>query len=205
MQVPLKLQFKDVDQTPDLERRIRSKVDRLERHCDYLISCRVLVERPHRHEQSGNPYRVRIEASVPPGHDIVVAKDPGDNDLSDSLVTVINNAFTAAERQIKELVERQRREVKTHDVPRALVVRINRKQGFGFVRTVDGRELYFHRNAFLNGEFDHLEVGTEVRFEEEMGEDGPQATTVHVLGKPGARAATAFEPQAAEPPRGWKD
>ena len=203
MQVPLELQFKDVDQTPDLEQRIRSKVDRMERHCDYLISCRIVVERPHRHEQSGNPYRVRIEARVPPGHDIVVTKSPGDNDLSDSLVTVINNAFTAAERQIQGLVERQRREVKTHDVPRALVVRIDREQGFGFIRTPDGREIYFHRNAFLDGEFDRVEVGTEVRFEEEMGDDGPQATTLHVLAKPGARAS-ASEPESAEPPLGWR-
>ena len=185
MQVPLALQFRDVTATPDLEERIRSKVDRLERHCDHLISCRVLVEQPHKHPASGSPFRIRIEASVPPGHDIVVVKDPQDNALSDSLVTVINTAFTAAERQITELVERQRHEVKSHDVPRAVVVRINRDEGFGFLETAEGREIYFHRHAFLDGAFDNLEVGTEVRFTEEMGDEGPQATTVHVLGRPG--------------------
>ncbi len=184
MQVPLALQFKDVTATPDIEERIRSKVDRLERHCDHLISCRVLVEQPHKHASSGSPYRVRIEASIPPGHDIVVVKDPQDNDLSDSLVTVINAAFTAAERQVKELVERQRHEVKVHQVPRAVVVRVDREEGFGFLETAEGRQIYFHRNAFLDGGFDDLEVGTEVRFAEEMGDDGPQATTVHVVSSP---------------------
>ena len=35
----------------------------------------------------------------------------------------------------------------------------------------------------LTGDFDRLEVGTEVRFAEELGEAGPQASTAHVLGK----------------------
>ena len=39
-----------------------------------------------------------------------------------------------------------------------------------------GRELYFHRNRVLEPGFDQLKVGTEVRFDEEMGEQGPQAT-----------------------------
>jgi hypothetical protein len=28
-----------------------------------------------------------------------------------------------------------------------------------------------------------LEIGTEVRFAEEQGEEGPQASTVHIVGK----------------------
>ena len=46
--------------------------------------------------------------------------------------------------------------------------------------TGDGREIYFHRNSVLNGRFDRLERGAKVRFIEEMGEKGPQASTVVV-------------------------
>jgi hypothetical protein len=35
----------------------------------------------------------------------------------------------------------------------------------------------------VGGDFDHLDVGMEVRFVEEPGELGPQASTVHVIGK----------------------
>jgi cold shock CspA family protein len=49
--------------------------------------------------------------------------------------------------------------------------------------TADGREIYFHRNALVGGSFDALEEGTEVRFAEVDGEKGPQASTVHVVGK----------------------
>ena len=36
----------------------------------------------------------------------------------------------------------------------------------------------------LDGPFDELEVGTGVRFAEELGELGPQASSVHVVGRP---------------------
>jgi cold shock CspA family protein len=35
----------------------------------------------------------------------------------------------------------------------------------------------------VNASFDQLEPGTEVRFSEEAGDEGPQASTVHVIGK----------------------
>ena len=43
--------------------------------------------------------------------------------------------------------------------------------------------IYFHRNSALDNAFDKLEVGSEVRFVEEMGERGPQASTVTLVGK----------------------
>lgn len=35
----------------------------------------------------------------------------------------------------------------------------------------------------IDGAFGHLAVGTQVAFAEEMGEKGPQASTVKLLGK----------------------
>jgi cold shock CspA family protein len=43
--------------------------------------------------------------------------------------------------------------------------------------------VYFHRNSVLHGDFDRLSVGTEVRFSPEDGENGPQASSVQVVGK----------------------
>jgi cold shock CspA family protein len=42
-----------------------------------------------------------------------------------------------------------------------------------FIETADGREVYFHCNSVLDDAFEHLTVGSEVRFVEEMGEKGP--------------------------------
>lgn len=112
MRVPLELCFRGVRRSRDLEAMIRRKVGKLERFCDHLTGCRVAVERLHTRE-SGGPYRVRISLTVPPGHELAVHKEPRDPRLSDNVRAVITDAFAAAERQLKELVRRQRSEVKT--------------------------------------------------------------------------------------------
>ena len=43
----------------------------------------------------------------------------------------------------------------------------------------------FTANSVLDGAFSRLAVGTHVTFAEEMGEKGPQASTVRLLGKHG--------------------
>jgi cold shock CspA family protein len=188
MQIPLQLEIRDVERTAALEGLLREKVARLERFCDHITGCRIAIERPHRHESHGNPYRVRIDLSVPPKHEIVVTKGPRDHAMHDDLAKVINNTFHAAERRLKELVQRQRDEVKARREPRALVARIFKNEGYGFLRTLEGREIYFHRNSVVGDEFERLAIGTEVRFARTLGEKGPQATTVKVVGKPGERA-----------------
>ena len=54
----------------------------------------------------------------------------------------------------------------------------------GFIKTPDGREIYFHRDAVLNGAFDRMVVGAEVHFVEEEGENGPQARIVRLRRHP---------------------
>ena len=48
----------------------------------------------------------------------------------------------------------------------------------GFLETADGRAVYFDRSSVVDGGFGALDVGAPVRFTEEAGEKGPQATTV---------------------------
>lgn len=68
-------------------------------------------------------------------------------------------------------------------MPRGRVAEINRDQGYGRIETTDGRMVYFHMHSVVDADFRRLTPGTEVRFVEEMGERGPQATTVHVVGR----------------------
>lgn len=204
MDVPLQLTFRNVRSTPDLEAFVRRKVDKLEQFADHIVSCRIAIERPHEHATSGNPYRVRIDVRLPPGHELVVDERPGDHDLGEEIETVINAAFSAIERQIKELKDRQQGETKTHEEKRGLVVRLFPDDDYGFLKTPEGREIFFHRNSVAGDEFERLSQGTEVRFAETMGEDGPQATTVQIVGKPGERHDLGEE-EELEPARGWGD
>jgi cold shock CspA family protein len=54
---------------------------------------------------------------------------------------------------------------------------------FGRIRSADGRYVYFHRNSVINADFESLQEGDEVRFDEEAGDEGPQASTVRVIGR----------------------
>jgi cold shock CspA family protein len=74
--------------------------------------------------------------------------------------------------------------VKAHETsPHARVAKLFPEEGYGFLETPDGREVYFHRNSVKDSGFDRLEIGTEVRFAEESGEQGPQASAVIIVGK----------------------
>jgi cold shock CspA family protein len=80
-------------------------------------------------------------------------------------------------------------EIKAHEPqPIGTVRRVLPEEGYGFLETGDGREVYFHRNSVLDGAFAHLKPGVRVTFAEEMGDEGPQASTVKLLGKHGLRA-----------------
>jgi ribosomal subunit interface protein len=107
MYVPLEISVKDVEKTQQLEELIRVKTEKLERVCDHIAGCHVSVEKPQDHVKSGTPYRVRIDLTVPPSHEIVAKQEPGQGEKHDELDTVIRNVFHKAERQLKKLVSKQ--------------------------------------------------------------------------------------------------
>ncbi|UCH54398.1 MAG: cold shock domain-containing protein [Pseudomonadota bacterium] len=79
-------------------------------------------------------------------------------------------------------MRRRRGDVKHHEVPsHGRVAELY--EDYGKIETSDRRRVYFHRNSLVGDDFGALEVGSEVRFTEEMGELGPQASTVYCMGK----------------------
>ncbi len=187
MQVPLELSFRGVESDAAIETLIADQISRLEEIDDSIVSCHVAVERPQRHQATGGPFRVRVDVRVPPGHELVATREPGDGAVHDDLTAVLRDTFHVVRRQLRSLAEKRRGDVKRHlaDDETALVVRLNRDDGFGFLRSLEGREVYFHRNSVRGGAFDRLEVGTAVRFAAETGVDGLQASAVTIVDKPG--------------------
>ncbi len=54
-------------------------------------------------------------------------------------------------------------------------------RGFGFIKTEDETDLFFHRNDLEGVEFNSLNEGQEVEFEKGQGRDGrPQAVKVRL-------------------------
>jgi len=183
MQIPLEITFRDVEKTPELDTLIRQKAAKLDKICDHINSCRVVVEKLQKHQSTGQPFRVRLDLKVPPGHELVVSRDPSKGNLHLDLPAEIRWAFEAMERQLIELLDKLKRDVKTHPYQQVqgVIERLFTENGTGFIRTVDGREVYFHRNSVLHDGYTQLKIGTGVRFSEEMGEKGPQASSVQIV------------------------
>ena len=104
------------------------------------------------------------------------------------LQTLIRRTFDLARRELEKVVDRQRGEVKVHpqQQTQAVIEKIFREQGYGFLRTLDGQQIYFHRNSVLHKHWGRLTVGTGVRYTLEAGEKGLQASTIELIDKPGA-------------------
>ena len=94
-------------------------------------------------------------------------------------------------RRLQTFAEKLRRETKHHEEGpgHGQVLRLFPYEGFGFIGTDDGREVYFNENAVIGDAFERLEAGMAVRFNEEMGEKGPQATSVHISRQSRAKGA----------------
>jgi cold shock CspA family protein len=189
MDVPLEISYRNNTQTPEIDELVREKVAHLERLCDHITSCRISVEKPQEHMKAGNPYRVRIDLNVKPRHELVATREPGQGDMHEDLPAVIRDVFAAAERQVRKVVDKQHGETKHHEQQEAsaIVEKLFPDASYGFVKTVDGRDVYFHRNSVLHNDFDRLSVGTGVSLMVEMGEKGLQATSVRIVDKPGER------------------
>jgi len=205
MQVPLEITYRGVDKTEALDNLVREKVEKLEEVCDHINSCHIAIEKPHDRPSSGSPYRVRIDMTVPPGHEVVADSNPDDGIQYDAVETVVRDAFEAARRQLVKLNDKQHNKVKVHETEdtTGLVTKLFPEEGYGFIKTLEGREIYFHRNSVLLDDFDRLEIGTGVRFFLSQGDEGPQASTVKIVNKPGVNAAKSDHTEI-EPPLGWK-
>ena len=67
----------------------------------------------------------------------------------------------------------------TCEVPmQGTIKRVVRDRGFGFIRSTEGREVFFHRSSLQGLNFDTLKEGDAVEFEIEDGPKGPRAASV---------------------------
>jgi cold shock CspA family protein len=147
-----------------------------------------VLKAPGGHHQTGGLYDINIRLSLPEGREVNIGHTKQNDERFSDVTFAINDAFKRARRQLQDKVRRMRGKVKTHEAePIATVVKLDSENGFGFLQTADEREIYFHRNSLLKGDFESLSIGTRVTFFEEMGEKGPQASTVKILGKHGLR------------------
>jgi cold shock CspA family protein/ribosome-associated translation inhibitor RaiA len=181
--IPVQITFRNIEPTAAIAANVRKKAEKLERFSDHLMSCRVVIEAPHRHHHKGKLYHVRVDLGVV-GDELVVTHEGPLNHAHEDVYVAIRDSFEAAVRKVEDYERKRRGQVKSHEVPvHGKIVGLSHDHGF--IATSDGREIYFHRNAVIDGDFEALEAGDEVRLvvHPGEGEKGPQASTVVPVGK----------------------
>jgi cold shock CspA family protein/ribosome-associated translation inhibitor RaiA len=195
---PVQIICRNLENSQEAKQWVQEEAAKLDRCHPRITSCRVALEVPHAHRELGRIYRVQVDVGLP-GRELVVRNEPTlrahtrkaitprpakqlyREKSSKDLHLAIQNAFKIARRRVSEYARRRRGEVKPHEgAPIARVLRTVPERGFGFLESLDGREIYFHRNAVVGGSLEQLQAGTPVEFREEPGIDGPHATVVKV-------------------------
>ncbi len=186
--------YRGMKKIPFVDRQIRHKAGKLTRYHDRIVSCRVAVRKEEKKEGAGGLFRVRVIVRVPPGKEVIGRYESGEVETNFSPEVAVNEAFEAVRRQLQKIKGKQQGETKFHPMQQELVghvINLFPEKDYGFLRTKEGREMFFHKNAVLNDGFDRLAIGTGVRYFPSEGEKGPQASTVRIVDKPGVRPNSA--------------
>jgi ribosomal subunit interface protein len=178
MQLPLQITFRNMTSSAFIRARVREHINQLEQFFDRIVSCRVVIEAPNRRRRRGKLYKVSLDIKVP-GGEIAATRNPAAHHAHEDVYVAIRDAFEAIERRLEDHARRRRGVVKAHASAwaTAKVDALVSAQGFGFLKTAAGDQIYFDRNA-VDGNFARLVVGQPVRCEVEQGEKGLQATIV---------------------------
>ncbi|OFZ56205.1 MAG: hypothetical protein A2428_02330 [Bdellovibrionales bacterium RIFOXYC1_FULL_54_43] len=186
--IPVQIAYRDFRPSPAVTADIKERVAKLEQFFNRITWCYVTVGRSFQRHRRGNLYSVRIDLRVP-GQAIVTSGRPDYDGAHEDIYVALRDAFNRIQRQLQDYTRQRRIRVHMSEQQgssRGRVVRILREGGrdgdYGFIEAKDGREIYFHGHSLVHGKFDELKIGSEVRYAEEMGEEGPQASTVEVVG-----------------------
>jgi ribosome-associated translation inhibitor RaiA len=158
MESPLQIVFRDVSPYEEfLDKEIRRWAAKLEEHYSRIVSCRVAVEKSYSRHRQGNLYKATVRVKVP-GKLIVVSREHPFHHSHEDIYVAVHHAFQEAVRQLEEYSRVKKWDVKDHDeLPHGVVARLH-PDGYGFIATPEGREVYFHKNSVLDG-FADLKVG----------------------------------------------
>jgi ribosomal subunit interface protein len=110
MQLPVEITYRGLEKSDEIERMVLEKAARLEKFCDHINRCDVVIEQPNHAHKKGNPIRVRIDLTVTPGHELVSDESQTSDNSFEPLTKAVHDAFKTMERQLCDLVEKQRRE-----------------------------------------------------------------------------------------------
>ena len=112
MATPLEIVFNNMEPSEVVEAKIREKVARLAKKFDRLTHARVVIDAPHRHQQRGKIFQVKIDLGIPSRANILVNK-MSDDHAHEDIYMALRDTFGVAERLLQDEVDRMSGHVKT--------------------------------------------------------------------------------------------
>ncbi len=161
-----------VEILPEWRVKIEEELGRLQQHyCGPILHARVEIIGTQHHRLG--TFEVHLIMTVA-GNTITVIRQ------GELVLPLLVEAFDVLDRQLEEHCRIMRQNVKSHEdfTRQGKVIRLFPDREYGFIETDDGLEVYFHANAVKKGNFAQLNPGTMVKFGQEEGREGPQATWV---------------------------
>jgi ribosomal subunit interface protein len=101
--------FHNIDQSDALSESVQKRIDKLRRFSSDIIGGRVVLDSPHNNQHKGKVYSVAIEIHTS-NKPVVVTQEQHDNHAHEDLYVAIRDAFNAAERQLKSVDKKHRKE-----------------------------------------------------------------------------------------------
>ena len=180
--IPFQITFLDFPESDAIWIAVQNRIEKLEHFFSQIIRCEVVISCPHRHRHADRLYHVQIHI-IMPGGDVIANRNPPKNEAHRDIYVSIRDAFNAAERILQDRIRIVRHKIKFHEQTseEGKIAKIFPDEGFGFLITLDGREFYFSENSITNENFGELKVGQKVKFLDELGEKGPQVTSMAVI------------------------
>jgi ribosomal subunit interface protein len=110
--------FHNIDQSDALNDNVQKRIEKLRRFSSDIIGGRVVLDSPHNNQHKGKVYSVAIEIHTG-NKPVVVTQEQHDNHAHEDLYVAIRDAFNAAERQLKSVDKKHRKEA-VHKNPDAV-------------------------------------------------------------------------------------
>jgi ribosomal subunit interface protein len=101
MKLAVDVVYRDLDSSAALNEIILKKLEKLNRYTDQIVHSRVVLDVPHNHKHKGKQFRASIELDIK-GRPIAITQD------DESIHVAVRDAFSSAERKVKQMASRQR-------------------------------------------------------------------------------------------------
>ncbi len=108
MKLPLEIEFRNVNHSEGLQELIEERAKALDELGVDIMRCRVVVERPNRHQRHHQLFHIGVELSVK-GATLAVNHDPGEHAAHEDPYSAVRDAFKAAKRRLGQHVAKQRK------------------------------------------------------------------------------------------------